>query len=131
MNIEQIVKYNAIERTFPENMRLDLQDQLLYSSKLFVSYKIKPSIRLIITAPPLKRSGNSILFHAFATNHTAYGTILDLEPIFTEWFLQTKIMPIINPIPITYFEEPELLPRKLFSYISTRGVKIYSYATRA
>jgi len=70
-----------------------------------------------------------IIFHAFATNRTAYGTIQDLESAFAGWYLQTHILPIINPIPMKYYEEPKMLPKEWYSQISIRGVRIYNHAT--
>ncbi|MCI0559019.1 MAG: hypothetical protein MN733_11025 [Nitrososphaera sp.] len=128
MSILQIVKYDALEGVFPERMRPSLQDHLHLSSQLFQRRRVKPTIRFVVTAPPPQRPGISIVFHAFATNRTAFGAIQDLESIFADWFLETRILPIINPIPMKYYGEPEMLPKDWYSSISVRGVKIYSHA---
>ena len=129
MSISQIVKYDALEGIFPARMQPILQDYLRYSSQLFQQRHVKSTIRLVVTAPPPQRPGKSIVFHAFATNHTAFGAIQDLESIFADWFLETRILPIINPIPMRYYREPEMLPKNWYSSISSRGIRIYSYAS--
>ena len=128
MSILQIVEYDAFEGVFPQKMRSELKQDLQFSSQLFSQRSIKPTIRLVVTAPPPQRPGRSIVFHAFTTNRTSYGAIEDLESIFAEWFLETRTLPIINPIPMKYFKEPEMLPEDWYLSISKRGVKIYSYA---
>jgi hypothetical protein len=128
VSISQIVKYDAVDKVFPEKMLPSLRDHLQRSSQLFNQRLVKSTIRFVVTAPPPRRPGKSIVFYAFATNRTAFGTISDLESIFTDWFLETRILPIINPIPIKYFVEPKLLPREWYSSISIRGIRIYSYA---
>jgi len=127
MKIQQFVKFSAEEWSFPEEMNVNLQRQLHLSANLFQQRHVKSTIRFVVTAPSLKRPGKSILFHAFATNRTAYGTIHDLRVIFADWFLKTGILPIINPIPIKYYYEAEMLPRPWLVPISKRGVRIYSY----
>jgi hypothetical protein len=128
MSILQIVKFNALEQIFPAGMKPALQDQLHLSSYLFKRRRVRPTIRFVLTAPPLKRPENSMMFHAFATNRTAFGTIHDLEEVFAEWFLETRILPIINPVPMKYYEEPEMLPKEWYIPITKRGVGIYRYA---
>jgi hypothetical protein len=128
MSILQIVKYDALERVFPERMWPILEDRLQFASQLFQQRRVKPTIRFVVSAPPPQRPGKSIVFHAFATNRTAFGAVQDLESLFADWFLETQILPIINPIPMKYYKEPEMLPKDWFSSISIRGVRIYSYA---
>ncbi len=129
MSILNHVKFDAMQEFFPDGMAPSLRYDLHFSSQLLHKRRIKSTIRFVVTAPPPKRPGKSIVFHAFATNRTAFGVIQDLESIFTVWFLETKILPIINPIPMKYFEEPELLPKVWRTSISQRGVRLYSYAT--
>ncbi len=130
MSMIEIVKFNARENVFPKGMKPNLRDRLLLSSQLFSKRQVKHTIRFVVTAPPLKRPGKSIVFHAFTTNRTAFGAIQDLESIFADWFLETRILPIINPIPMKYYENPKLLPKNWYRIISTRGVEIYNYAFR-
>ena len=63
--------------------------------------------------------------HSFASNRTAYGAIQALESVFADWFLYTRILPIITPIPIKYFSAPEMLPKDIYSVIINRGIKVY------
>lgn len=128
MSVLHIVKYNAKRGTFPAEMEPRLQDYLRLSSDLLTGRHVKQTIRVIVSTPPLRRITRSMVFHAFATNRTVYGTIEDLGPMFADWFQETGILPIINPIPMRYYLEPEMLPKNLYSLISTRGVEIYSYA---
>ncbi len=130
MSILQIVKYDAVKEVFPQRIVPSLRDYLQFSSQLFYKRNVKPTIRFVVTAPPPRRPGKSIVFHAFATNRTAFGAIHDLESIFADWFLETRILPIINPIPIKYYVEPKLLPKEWYSSISSYGIRIYSYAHR-
>jgi len=128
MNILQVVEYDALEGVFPEKMRPSLRDHLHAASQLFQQRYVKSTIRLVVTAPPPQRPGKSIVFHAFATNRTVFGVIQDLEAVFADWFLQTRILPIINPIPMKYYDEPQILPSDWYSSMSSRGIRIYHYA---
>ena len=128
MSILEIVKFDARRRIFPPEMKPVLQDNLHLSSDLFTRMQVRPTIRFVLTAPPLRRPGNSIVFYAFATNRTAFGAIQDIESVFAQWFLKTRILPIINPIPMKYYEEPEMLPKEWYTTITKRGVGIYHYA---
>ena len=112
MSVLQIVKYHAGKKVFPEMMKPSLQDHLQLSSQLFMQRYVKPTIRLVVATPRPQRPGRSIVFHAFATNRTAFGTIHDLESILADWFLETRILPIINPIPMQYYQEPKRLPKE-------------------
>jgi hypothetical protein len=128
MSIIQIVQFDAREQVFPAGMNPALQDHLHFSSNLFELIQVKQTIRFVLAAPPLTRPGNSIVFHAFATNRTAFGAIQDLEKVFAQWFLETHILPIINPIPMKYYHEPEMLPKRWYKPITNRGVGIYHNA---
>jgi len=127
MNLLEQIKFSPADQIFPSGINPVLQDYLHVAYDIFRSRPIKKTIKLVVTAPPLKRFGNSILFHAFASNKTAYGTIEDLEKVFADWFIRTDILPIINPIPFKYIETPQLLPKAWYSPIRNRGVLIYKH----
>ncbi len=128
MGIRELVRFDALQQTFPPGMRPSLQEHLHFSATLFRRRRVKHTIRFVVTAPPVRRLSRSIVFHAFATNRTAFGVIEDLEAVFAEWFLETQTLPIINPIPMRYYEEPQILPKQWYWQIAERGVGIHTYA---
>ncbi len=129
MNVHELIKYHVSQEHFPEAMQPSLVDHLTLSARLLEQACVRTAIKYIVTAPAPRRPGRFIVFHTFATNRTAYGTIQDVESAFAEWFLATGILPIINPIPFVYFQEAELLPKDWYSVITTRGIGVYNHAT--
>ena len=128
MDIREHIKFSAVEDRFPERMRSVLREQLHWASEVLHERRVSHTIRLVVAAPPPLRPGRSIVFYAFATNRTAFGAIEALERPLAEWYLETGILPIVNPIPMKYFDEPQLLPKQWFRPIVTRGVGIYTHA---
>jgi hypothetical protein len=129
MNIHELIKYQVGQDRFPKAMRPGLKDDITLSATLLERRRIRPSIKYIVTSPSPRRPGRAIVFHTFATNRTAYGAIQDVEPAFAQWFLQTRILPIINPIPFAYFEEAEMLPKEWYDVIVARGIGVFNHAT--
>jgi hypothetical protein len=74
----------------------------------------------------LRRSPDSFGFYAFCTNRTAFAALIAMEDVFTEFYMDTSILPLISPLPYRFFREPDLLPKRIVKDIRTRGVMLYA-----
>jgi len=68
---------------------------------------------------------DSLSFFAFSGSRTAYAALKDLEGVFADFYLQTGVLPHINPLPQRYFENPKKLSLSLLNVFSRSGALVY------
>jgi hypothetical protein len=79
----------------------------------------------IYPSRPHTRTPGSLFFHAFCTNRTAFAALMALEEVFTEFYMETSVLPLITPLPYRFYLEPKMLPDRILRPIKTRGVILY------
>lgn len=127
MRIREYVRYRNRE-DYPMESYPAISD-FFYTLSMRVG-EVAPSRRVlgIVGLYPFRRSArpiDTISFVTFSTTRTTYAALKDVEDIFADFYLQSGILPYINPLPQVYFKEPELLPGKVKSILHKQGAYIY------
>jgi len=128
ITINEIVKYDATKDRYPLDINNSILMRVNSITSIMKERKISKSIKHIIAIPRFRRQGDNMMFYAFATNRTAYGVIRRLSKVFTEWYLETELLPLIKPIQNKFYNKPKQLPYNIVKNLRERGVKVYDHA---
>jgi hypothetical protein len=74
---------------------------------------------------PEKKNVSFLYFPVFSTSKTSYATIKELSSVFSEYFINLSIIPIISPYPDYLFAEPKLLAKNTFDNFYENGAILY------
>jgi len=67
----------------------------------------------------------SLSFFAFSGSRTAYAALRDVEDVFADFYLQTGVLPYINPLSQRFFEKPKELSQSLLNVFARNGALVY------
>lgn len=127
--IEDLAPYSS--NSPPPQLSNDYQG-FIYSSldALDTAHPFRVDVIVAIPATKWSAAGHSVVLHTFAKFRKSFTIIEDLAPALAQVYLQTGILPIINPVRAhrrTHIFEIE--PR-LAKAISGKGLKLYVRPTQ-
>lgn len=105
-----------------------LSDYFTILNEAFIQFEVKPQIKGIVSlypTRPRKTKMDILPFYSFSTNRTGYAALKQLENVFAEFYLQTEILPVINPIHASYLDKYKELPLHIVRKFQKRGVILY------
>ena len=126
--IFELVKYK-LEEELPFNQHPALSDHFMRLKQSFRQFEDKPQVKGIISLFPVKprKIKMEVLpFYSFSSNKTGYAALKLLEDVFAEFYLQTEILPVINPMHFTYIKKYKNLPLHIVRKFQNRGAVLYA-----
>lgn len=127
MSLAQCLKYPE-RAQFPTDSHPIITDYFYSLGNQFIEPGLSKSVVGVVGVYPRReprRAVESLSFFAFSTSRTAYAALRDLEEVFAEFYLQTGVLPFINPLSKRYYEKPHEMPQSLLKVFARNGALIY------
>ena len=122
------VKYRN-KKEFIESQDHLLTDYFLQLSDELKYLESKRQLKGVLSLYPQrsrKTEFEVLPFYTFSTNRTSYASLKLVEDVFANFYLQTDILPIVNPIHHSYIKNYKDLPRHLVRKFLDRGALLYA-----
>lgn len=127
MGVREYIRFND-PRSFPFEIHPALSDYFLTLSQRLTDSPPSRRVSGIVGLYPHRnraRQIETVSFITFTTARTAYSALKDVEEVFADFYLQSGILPYINPVPNAHFRHPELMPSRIRSAFMKQGAYIY------
>jgi len=105
-----------------------LTDYFITLSKEMEYLNRKNQVKGVLSLYPVSqrvRRFEVLPFYVFSSTRTSYASIKLVEEVFSEFYLKTEVLPVINPIHSSYIERFTELPNHLVKKFITRGAVLY------
>lgn len=127
MSLTRYLKYSERDQ-FPSDSHPVITDYFYCLGNQFIKLDHPKNVVGIVGIYPRReprRPIESLSFFSFSTSRTAYAALRNLEEVFAEFYLQTGVLPYINPLSQRYFEKPKELSQSLLNVFARNGALIY------
>ncbi len=127
MRLQQVLKYKT-SNDLPTQVYPALSDHFVTLTHTLRDADLPSTLAGVIGIFPFRKprtEPDSVSFFTFSSNRTAYAALRDVEEIFAEFYLRTGVLPYLNPMPRSFYLNPDTLPRKTRTLFGKQGAFIY------